>query len=61
MNTYEHYEEYIADALDLVSAWELEPEQYDQAVNDQARLMAGVDLEPRYDIPAVSPYHPLQF
>lgn len=41
------FEDCIQQALDQVSAWdpELPPEQFCQAVNDQARLMAGIDLE----------------
>ena len=35
-------EDYILDALDLVSAWNLPDDELADAVNDQARLMAGV-------------------
>jgi hypothetical protein len=37
----------IQEALTQVEAWDLPPEQFCQAVNDQARLMAGIDLELR--------------
>ena len=56
-----NYEDYIADALTIVSAWEVPEEDFAQAVNDQARLMAGLDLEPAGDVPITSPYHALQF
>ena len=36
---------YILDALEIVSAWNLPDEDFAQAVNDQARLMAGVNPE----------------
>ena len=35
-------EDYILDALELVSAWNLPDDELADAVNDQARLMAGV-------------------
>ncbi len=37
------YETYIPDAFDIVSAWELPEEDVAQAVNEQAKLMAGLD------------------
>jgi hypothetical protein len=54
-------DDYVEDALALVSTWELPEEDFAQAVNDQARLMAGVDLEPSTDGHSVSPYLPLRF
>jgi len=36
-------EDYIPEALEMVSAWDLDEEGFAQAVNDQARLMAGID------------------
>jgi hypothetical protein len=36
-------ENYILDAVEIVSAWDLSDEGFAQAVNDQARLMAGVN------------------
>jgi len=39
------YENYILDALEMVMAWELPEEDIPQAVNDQARLMAGLTTE----------------
>ncbi len=38
-----YYEDYIPDALATVLAWNLDEEDLADAVNDQARLMAGVD------------------
>jgi len=38
------YEDLIQEALDIVGAWELPEELIPQAVNDQARLMAGMDF-----------------
>ena len=39
------YEDYIPDALEMVLAWEIPEDQFADAVNDQARLMAGVTLD----------------
>jgi len=36
-------EDYILDALDMVSAWNLPDEDLADAVYAQARLMAGID------------------
>ena len=55
------YEDYIPDALDMVSTWELPEEDFAHAVNQQARLMAGYDLEPRDDIPEALPFASLRF
>ena len=35
-------EDYIPEALDTVSAWDVPDEDFAQTVNDQARLMAGL-------------------
>ena len=35
-------EDYIVEALELVSAWDIPEEDLSDAVNSQARLMAGV-------------------
>jgi hypothetical protein len=53
------YENYIAEALEIVAAWELPPEAFAQAVDDQARIMAGTDLDPCFDTPLENPYLPL--
>ena len=37
-----HIEDYIPEALDMVSAWDVPDEEFAQTVNDQARLMAGI-------------------
>jgi hypothetical protein len=55
------FEDFLQDATDLVDAWEISDEDFPQAVNDQARLMAGMDLEPTADSFSVSPYLPLRF
>ena len=41
-------ENYILDALELVSAWNIPDEDFADAVNDHAMLMAGVNPD---DIP----------
>ena len=37
-----HTEDYILDALEMVSAWDIPDEDFADAVNAQARLMAGI-------------------
>ena len=37
-----HTEDYIFDALELVSAWDVADENFADAVNAHARLMAGI-------------------
>jgi hypothetical protein len=37
-----HTEDYITEALEWVSAWDIPDEIFADAVNAQARLMAGV-------------------
>jgi hypothetical protein len=39
------YEDYIPDALELVLAWDLPEETLAEAVNEQAKLMAGYHTE----------------
>ena len=39
------YENYILAALEMVTGWDLPEEDIPQAVNDQARLMAGLTPE----------------
>jgi hypothetical protein len=54
-------EDYIAEALEMVSAWEIRPEDFAQVVNDQAKIMAGLDLDLINDTPLDDPHQPLQF
>ena len=37
-----HFEMYLSEAIEIVSAWDLQDEEFADAVNAQARLMAGV-------------------
>jgi len=53
--------DYLQDAIDLVDAWEVPEQDFAQAVNDQARLMCGLNLEPSSDLPQNSPYAALRF
>ena len=55
------YQQYLQDAIELVDAWEVPEEDFAQAVNQQARLMAGMGLEPSFETPADSPYSSLRF
>jgi hypothetical protein len=56
-------EDYIAEALEMVSAWEIRPEDLAQVVNDQAKIMAGLDLalDLINDTLLDDPHQPLQF
>jgi hypothetical protein len=55
------YEDYIADALEMVSAWDLPESNFAEAVNAQAHLLAGQGLEPSFDISSPAPYAALRF
>ena len=61
MNFEAVLEDYIQDALEIVSAWDLPDDELPDAVNAQARLMAGIPLD--YTAPTVlpNPYLTLQF
>ena len=54
-------QDYISDAIAMVDSWGLPEEDFAQAVNQQAQLMAGMGLEPRTDTPADCPYSSLRF
>ena len=56
-----NYEDYIQDALDQVSAWELAESEFTDAVNAQARLMAGQGMDTNIDASQPSPYADLRF
>ena len=58
---FNDYELYLPEAIQMVSAWELTESEFAQAVNDQARLLAGTHLEPTGDVPVTNPYASLQF
>jgi len=55
------YRQYIADALEMVAAWEIPEEDFAQVVNDQAKIMAMTDIELSGLDDFASPYAPLQF
>ena len=44
-------QDYILDALEIVSAWDLPDEDFADAVNDQAMLMAGVNPDDLRETP----------
>jgi len=39
------YVDYLQDAIDIVSAWEVPEEQFFDTVRDQAMLMAGIPVD----------------
>ena len=41
------YEDYIEDAIEMVSSWDLPPENFVEAVQQQAELMAGSFIDDR--------------
>ena len=50
-----HTEDYIFDALEIVSAWDVPDEELADAVNAQARLMAGINPDDFWEgHPAIS-------
>ena len=46
-----NYEDYLQDAIDLVSAWEVDEEQFFDAVRDQVMIMAGIPVDWLGEIP----------
>jgi len=57
----EQFVDYLQDAIDLVDAWQIPEEDFAQAVNDQARLMCGLALEPSIYNPTELPFASLRF
>ena len=57
----EQFEDYIQEAIELVDAWELSGSELAEAINSQAKLMAGMGLESSTALPIPSPYSTLQF
>ena len=55
------YQHYIADALEQVSAWEIPEEDFANAANNQAKIMAMTDIELSGFDDFASPYTPFQF
>ena len=55
------YTTYLQDAIDLVDAWDIPESEWAEAVNAQARLMAGSNIEASNDIPVTNPYDALRF
>lgn len=55
------FEIYLEDAMQLVDAWDIPEEDFIQAVNDQARLMCGLNLEPSPEYPVDLPFVSLRF
>jgi hypothetical protein len=53
-------EQYLIDAVATVSTWELDDEAVPDAVNAQARLMAGLDFQETIFEPADRPAHIIQ-
>jgi len=47
------YQDYISEALDLVLAWDLPEEALADAVNHQAKLMAGYYPDDRTEVLAL--------
>lgn len=42
-------ENIIQDAIEIVSAWDLPDQDFADAVNDQARLMAGINPDETWE------------
>ena len=57
----DHYENYITDALEMVTAWEIPEEDFARVVTEQAQLMAGLHLEPSQEIQLDLPFATLRF
>ena len=46
-------ENHILDALETVSAWDVPDEDFARTVNDQAKLMAGVNPDELWESPII--------
>ena len=55
------YENFIPEAMDMASAWNIDEENFLGVVFDQAHRMCGQNLEPSTDLPHHSPYAALRF
>ena len=54
-------ESYIEDAIRQIETWDIAESDYFEAVNSQARIMAGLHPEPSWELPLDDPYQPLLF
>ena len=52
---------YFEDITRQIEVWELPESEVSQAVQAQARIMAGLHLEPFWELPLDDPYQPLLF
>ena len=55
------YIDYLQDAFDQVSAWEIPEEQFFDTVRDQAMLMAGLPVDWYGEMPEPDNHTSLQF
>ncbi len=55
------FSDYLQEAIGLVEGWEVPEKDFAQAVNDQVKLMCGLNLETSSDLPRTSPYASLRF
>ncbi len=51
-----HIEDYIPEAIEMVSTWDIPDEDFTDAVNDQARLMAGINPDDFWENPEENPW-----
>ena len=43
------YQNYLSDAIGIVSAWDVPDEEFAQAVNDRVKLMSGISPEDSWE------------
>jgi hypothetical protein len=48
-------EVYLSDAIEMVSAWDLPEEDFADAVNAQAKLMAGIPSDQHWHVDSETP------
>ena len=51
------FEAYLAEAIEIVSAWDLPDDEFAAAVNSQARLMAGLSPDESWSFNSEVPIH----
>jgi hypothetical protein len=55
------YTDYLEDAIAQVDAWNLPEAEFAEALHNQAKFLAGQDIEQAVDANGINPYVSLRF
>ena len=47
-----NFENYIFDALEMVMAWDVQDENFEQVLNDQVRRLSGINIDDIWEHPS---------